>query len=85
MGNFFGTRSAADNYDGRSNIWRVQYAYGTNLYDIKSSYHFAYGAYDVAQCLYDLNTKPSPGGFKNGAEEGAKWFTPKGLARGGVR
>jgi hypothetical protein len=76
---------AADNYDGRGNIWRVQYAYGANLYDIKSNYHFAYGAYDVLQGIYNLNTKPAPGGFKNGVTEGEKWFTPKGLARGGVR
>ena len=76
---------SADNYDARGNMWRVQYAYGANLYDIKSNYHFAYGAYDVLQGLYNLNTKPSPGGFKNGVTEGDKWFTPKGLARGGVR
>ena len=76
---------AADNYDGRGNMWRVQYAYGANLYDIKSNYHFAYGAYDIIQGIYNLNTKPSPGGFANGVTEGDKWFTPKGLARGGVR
>lgn len=76
---------AADNYDGRGNIWRVQYAYGANLYDIKSNYHFAYGAYDILQGIYNVNTKPNPGGFKNGVEEGDKYFTPKGLARGGVR
>ncbi len=55
------------------------------MYDIKSNYHFAYGAYDVLQGIYNLNTKPAPGGFKNGVTEGEKWFTPKGLARGGVR
>jgi Protein of unknown function (DUF1329) len=76
---------AADNYDGRGNMWRVQYAYGANLYDIKSNYHFAYGAYDVLQGIYNLNTKPVPGGFKNGVTEGDKYFTPKGMARSGVR
>lgn len=76
---------AAENYDGRGNLWRVQFAYGANLYDIKSNYHFAYGAYDILQGIYNLNTKPSPGGFKNGVEEGDKYFTPKGMARSGVR
>jgi hypothetical protein len=76
---------AADNYDGRGNMWRVQYAYGANLYDIKSNYHFAYGAYDILQGIYNLNTKPAPGGFKNGVDEDSKWFTPKGMARGGIR
>jgi hypothetical protein len=76
---------AADNYDGQGNMWRVQYAYGANLYDIKSNYHFAYGAYDLVQGLYNVNTKPSPGGFANGVDQQDSWFTPKGLARGGVR
>jgi hypothetical protein len=76
---------AADNYDGRGNMWRVQFAYGANTYDIKSNYHFAYGAYDVLQNIYNLNTKPLPGGFKNGVSEGPKYFTPKGMARSGVR
>ena len=76
---------AADNYDGRGNMWRVQYAYGAHLYDIKSNYHFAYGAYDVLQGIYNLNTKPLLGGFKNGVTEGEKYFSPKGMSRTGVR
>lgn len=76
---------AADNYDGRGNMWRVQYAYGANLYDIKSNFHFAYGAYDVLQGLYNLNTKPIPGKFKNGVTQSDKYFSAKGMARSGVR
>lgn len=76
---------ASENYDARGNLWRVNFAYGANLYDIKSNYHFAYGAYDVLQGLYNINTKPIPGKYKNGVTEGDKYFTPKGLARGGVR
>lgn len=76
---------AADNYDGRGNLWRAQFAYGANLYDIKSNYHFAYGAYDVLQGIYNLNAKPIPGRYKNGVNKGDKYFTSKGLARSGVR
>lgn len=76
---------ASENYDGRGNLWRVQYAYGANLYDIKSNYHFAYGAYDVLQGIYNLNTKPIPGKFSNGVKQNAKYFTAKGMARGGIR
>ena len=76
---------AADNYDGRGNMWRVQFANGAHLDDIKSNYHFAYGAYDVLQGIYTLNTKPLPGGFKNGVKEGEKYFSPKGMSRTGVR
>jgi hypothetical protein len=75
----------ADNYDARGNLWRVQYAYGANLYDIKSNYHLAYGAYDLLQGIYNLNTKPIPGKFKNGVTQSDKYFSPKGMARGGVR
>lgn len=76
---------AADNYDGQGNMWRVQYAYGANLYDIKSNYHFAYGAYDVLQGIYNLNTKPIPGKYKNGVKQNDKYFSAKGMARSGVR
>jgi len=72
-------------YDARGNLWRVQYAYGTNLYDIKAYYSIPYGAYDLLQGIYNLNGKPIPGEFKLGMEKGPKYFTPKGLARGGVR
>jgi hypothetical protein len=76
---------AAENYDGQGDLWRVQFAYGANLYDIKSNYHFAYGAYDLLQGIYNINTKPAPGGFRTGVNQNAKYFTAKGLARGGVR
>jgi hypothetical protein len=76
---------SGDNYDSRGNLWRVQYAYGTNLYDIKTYYSMPYGAYDVVQGIYNLNGKPIPGKYKNGVKEGAKYFTPKGMARSGVR
>jgi hypothetical protein len=79
------TALTSEAYDGRGNLWRVQYQYSANLYDMKSIYSLAYGAYDLLQGLYNLNTKPIPGRYKNGVSEGAKYFTPKGLARGGVR
>jgi hypothetical protein len=76
---------SGDNYDSRGNLWRVQYAYGTNLYDIKTYYSMPYGAYDVVQGIYNLNGKPIPGKFRKGVKEGDKYFTPKGMARSGVR
>jgi hypothetical protein len=76
---------AGDNYDGQGELWRVQYAYGTNLYDIKTYYSMPYGAYDVVQGIYNLNGKPIPGKYKNGVAQNSKYFTPKGMARAGVR
>ena len=75
----------SENFDGRGNLWRVQYTYPAFLYDRKTGYNSSYGAYDLLQNIYNLNAKPIPGGFANGVKQGDKYFTPKGLARGGVR
>jgi hypothetical protein len=72
-------------YDGRGELWRLQYLYPTDLYDRKSTFNYAFGAYDLLQNVYNLNTKPIPGKFKNGVVENANYFTPEGMSRGGVR
>jgi hypothetical protein len=76
---------ANENYDGRGNLWRVQYAYGANIYDENTFFAAPYGAYDLLQGIYNLNGKPIPGEYQNGVTEGDKYFTPKGMARSGVR
>lgn len=77
---------ANENYDGRGKLWRVQYAYGANLYDDAKSFFAApYGAYDLLQGIYNLNGKPIPGEYENGVKENEMYFTPKGMARSGVR
>ena len=76
---------AGEMYDGRGNLWRVQYNYTANLYDRDSGFGSAYGAYDLLQNIYNLNGKPIPGEFRNGVTQGDKYFTPKGMARSGVR
>ena len=72
-------------YDGRGNLWRAQFNYVANLYDRDSAFGSAYGAYDLLQNIYNLNGKPIPGEFRNGVTQGDKYFTPKGMARSGVR
>jgi hypothetical protein len=79
------TALAGEMYDGRDNLWRVQFAYPAKLYDRKTSHGSAYGAYDLLQDIYNLNGKPKPGKFRNGVTEGEMYFTPKGMARSGVR
>ena len=77
---------AGETYDGRGNLWRVQYAYIGFLYDdMKSMYTEAYGGYDLVQGIYNINGKPIPGTFSNGVTESEKYFTAKGMARSGVR
>ncbi|MDH4039822.1 MAG: DUF1329 domain-containing protein [Gammaproteobacteria bacterium] len=77
--------AAGEMYDGRDQLWRLQYLYGANLYDRKSGYGSAYGAYDLLQNIYNLNGKLIPGKFRNGVDENDMFFTAKGMARGGVR
>jgi hypothetical protein len=76
---------SGDMYDGRDQLWRLQYSYGANLYDRKASFGSAFGSYDLLQDIYNLSGKPIPGKFKNGTTQNEKYFTPKGMARGGVR
>ena len=76
---------AGEMYDGRGQLWRLQYLYGANLYDRKAGYGSAYGAYDLLQNIYNLNGKLIPGKFQLGVQQDEMYFTPKGMARGGVR
>lgn len=75
---------AAESYDGKGELWRVQFAYSAKLYDRKVGTG-ATGSYDLLQGIYNLNGKPIPGKFKTGVNKNDKYFTPKGMARSGVR
>ncbi len=79
------TAYAGEMYDARGNLWRVQYMYPAELYDRKTTNAISYGAYDLLQGIYNLNFKPIPGKFRTGMDKSSKYFTSKGLARGGVR
>jgi len=80
------TAVAGEMYDGRGELWRVQYAYPAGLYDgVTGSYDASYGSYDLLQNIYNINAKPIPGKLKIGSSQQGKYFTPKGMARGGVR
>jgi hypothetical protein len=79
------TALAGEMYDGRGQLWRVQFAYPADLYDRKSGFGSAYGAYDLLQDIYNLSGKPIPGKYKNGVTQPDNYFTPEGMARGGVR
>jgi len=79
------TAYAGEMYDARGNLWRTQFMYPADLYDRKTTFALSYGAYDLLQGIYNLNSKPIPGKFKTGSTRKDKYFTSKGLARGGVR
>jgi hypothetical protein len=79
------TAVAADMYDGRGSLWRLQYGYPINLYDRKADFALAYGAYDLLQSIYNLSNKPIPGEYENKVDQPESYFTPEGMARGGIR
>ena len=58
---------------------------GADLYGRKAGYGSAYGAYDLLQNIYNLNGKAIPGKYQSGVDQDDKYFTPKGMARSGVR
>jgi hypothetical protein len=76
---------SGDLYDGRGELWRLQYSYGGQMYDRKAGFGGGYGAYDLLQNIYNLNAKTIPGRYKNGVTQKEKYFTAKGMARSGVR
>ncbi len=77
---------AGEMYDGRGNLWRLQYAYPANQYGNDADFTNSYGAYDLLQNIYNINAKPIPGKTSQGTGiSNDKFFTPKGMARSGVR
>jgi hypothetical protein len=79
------TAKAGETYDARGNLWRVAFSYGANLYDREGGFSSAYSGHDLLQGIYNLNSKPIPGKFKNGVAQSDKYFTAKGMARSGIR
>jgi len=79
--------AASDQYDGRGQLWRLQYSYNSPLYaGHQAENHSPFGLYDVLQNIYNINGKATPGKYQlgNGGVD-AKFFTPQGMARSGVR
>ena len=77
---------AGDMYDGRGNLWRLQYDYPAVQTGNNNDFVSSYGAYDLLQNIYNINGKPIPGKFKGGTGVSSdKFFTPKGMSRSGVR
>ncbi len=79
------TALSGEMYDGRGQMWRVQYSYLANLYDRNTVFSLAYGSYDLAQNIYNLSGKPIPGTYRNDVDLPDNYFTSEGMARGGVR
>jgi len=75
-----------ETYDGRGNLWRVQFGYQVPNYAMNTGNQLTYGGYDLIQGIYNLNAKPDIGTYQQEFEPmSAKYYSSQGVARGGVR
>jgi hypothetical protein len=72
-------------WDGEGELWRVQLMYPFMAWDVPAPGNTAYGAYDLVAGIYNINTKPIPGTFRQGHEQSEQYMSPQGIARTGVR
>jgi hypothetical protein len=79
------TALVGDLWDGKGQLWRVQLMYPFVQWDIPAPGNTAYGAYDLLSNIYNINTKPIPGTFRQGHEQSEQYLSPQGIARTGVR
>ncbi len=76
---------ASDAYDSRGDLWRVQLMFPTILWDKGTAYTLAYSGHDLLQGNYNVNGKPIPGGLRFTNSKKPRFYSPKGLTRGGIR
>lgn len=75
---------AADIYDGRGEIWRLQEAHGLQRYDVQSSMHVSEISYDLQArryLVFGLTNEDKP--IKFGVTASLKDFNPSALRRSG--
>lgn len=74
-----------ETWDGQGKLWRVQLMYPHHDWDLPSPANTGYGGYDLISNVYNINSKPIPGTYRNHHDASEQYFTPQGLARTGVR
>lgn len=77
---------AADQYDGRGQLWRPGFAYLTQNYDVPAPISMTSGHYDLISGSYYMNVWPGAHGLKvSGALTPDSQWTADSLAGAGVR
>lgn len=72
-------------WDGRGKLWRVNYHYQAQLWDVPAPLGMGIESYDLVDGVYTLNGKPRPGTLKTAHDKSVQYFSPQGMARSGVR
>jgi hypothetical protein len=79
------TALIGETWDGQGNLWRVHYMYPFVAWDTPAIGNTAYGTYDLLAGIYNINSKPIPGTFTSDHDKSERFFSPQGMARGGIR
>ncbi len=79
------TALIGETWDGQGNLWRVHYMYPFVAWDTPAIGNTAYGTYDLLAGIYNINSKPIPGTFTSDHDKSEQFFSPQGMARGGIR
>ncbi|MCG3171383.1 MAG: hypothetical protein CALGDGBN_02995 [Pseudomonadales bacterium] len=74
-----------ETWDGQGKLWRVQLMYPHHDWDVPSPANTGYGGYDLISNIYNINSKPIPGTYRNTHDASEQYFTAQGMARTGIR
>lgn len=74
-----------ETWDGQGRLWRVQLMYPHHDWDVPTPSNTGYGGYDLISNIYNVNSKPIPGTYRNRHDASEQYFTAQGMARTGIR
>jgi hypothetical protein len=72
-------------WDRKDNLWRVSYFYQAQMWDIPAPLGMGLESHDLLSNIYTLTGKPVPGTLKTAHDKPVSFFSPQGMARGGIR
>lgn len=72
-------------WDRKDNLWRVAYLYQAMIWDVPAPFGRGIENYDLLNNIYTITGKPNVGSFRKEHGHKLNYFTPQGMARGGVR
>jgi hypothetical protein len=78
---------SSDQYDGKGDLWRIGFSYQAPSYEIPAGLSILHGHYDLQAGIYYVNgfMGDNDGVFTDRAQKPTSFWTPQGLAAGGVR
>jgi hypothetical protein len=72
-------------WDGRGKLWRTGYVLSALLWDIPAQISTSEVSYDLIKGIYAITGKGDIGSLRTKVEKPVNFFSPQGMARGGIR